>query len=744
MLKNYIAALLGAAATVQALPTLEGTAPAGNASIDTAQKGFEVVIVYATPSNCPTKPTQCNVFEDTPKATGYPTLPEPSIKEGSHDGGFKEKPTGTFEHDAPVDTLTPGIHWNCNTKPATNVIPVPPKKGSEMYYGVTDPSKPGHYAFLTYFFKKPSVNLDHCDHISLVEYGAGGLTISFGSDEAFKYALDTWKANGEMILITYTKGCGDYTKGDRCFFKVTALQYKKGDLVVIADGKPCHPDDIIDKGETEWGWWHPRPGSGNGPSTRTLPGVGGATTVRTATTSTPTTTRKAGSSFTWGPSATTTAPAGAGPSGSPSQSPGASVVSSAQPSGTAAPENESSGFSANRTLCDAPVDSKYGLPTACLGELFDFDLDTDLGRDATSEEYIKFLDEWAPLDDYADIDEDAPDFDPWRKRALKKRFIGGLWNKYVAQPLKKGWEAAQQATSISGSINKDMSWALPDASSPDANAKTLKDPEAKQVTSPWGDSILLKAFGSQEPDDEKKLNGYMNVFCVGCGVSGSARVAGKASWTPLGGFLEGRVDLNTDVRFVLKLGIDAQMAYKREFSTTLLDVGLPGLEYGVISIGPRITVGSRVELEAEAKGKLLAGAEMGLQDAHVTIDFVNPGNSQKGGWDPYFKPVFEAEGELMLAATLGLPIGIKCGLRIASWDKSVGIIDEPSIKGVAQVAASIGLEGGKFGGGFKETDGCTGISTQISWRNRLYIDILGDQKPLLDTDDRPLARGCIA
>lgn len=85
-------------------------------------------------------------------------------------------------------------------------------------------------------------------------------------------------------------------------------------------------------------------------------------------------------------------------------------------------------------------------------------------------------------------------------------------------------------------------------------------------------------------------------------------------------------------------------------------------------------------------------------------------------------------------------------MQVGSFSKSVGLIDEPSIKGTAQVAASIGLgSSGGFVAGFKDSNGCTGISTQISWRNKLYVDVLGlTQLSLLDTDDKPLAQGCIA
>jgi hypothetical protein len=37
------------------------------------------------------------------------------------------------------------------------------------------------------------------------------------------------------------------------------------------------------------------------------------------------------------------------------------------------------------------------------------------------------------------------------------------------------------------------------------------------------------------------------------------------------------------------------------------------------------------------------------------------------------------------------------------------------MKAIAQVSTSIGLQGNSFAARFTETNGCTGISTQISW-----------------------------
>ncbi|KAK1951979.1 hypothetical protein LY78DRAFT_687115, partial [Colletotrichum sublineola] len=126
--------------------------------------------------------------------------------------------------------------------------------------------------------------------------------------------------------------------------------------------------------------------------------------------------------------------------------------------------------------------------------------------------------------------------------------------------------------------------------------------------------------------------------------------------------------VRTDIRFVLKIGVDAEIVYSRTFTSDLINVSLPRLSYGVVTIVPRISVGTPVELQAAAKGKLLASGEMGLQDAHVLIDFVDSSKNTKGG--------------------------------------------------VAQLVASIGNSAGTFAGGFNETNGCTGIATQVSWRNR--------------------------
>ncbi|KAK1725643.1 uncharacterized protein BDZ83DRAFT_651071 [Colletotrichum acutatum] len=279
--------------------------------------------------------------------------------------------------------------------------------------------------------------------------------------------------------------CGDDEKGDRCFFRVSSLKFHGGDLIVTASGTPSHPDDIIPIGETEWGRWIPR-GHHPQPSTASEP------------------------TFTWGsapvatsgsaiPDAGSASFEGSGPP-STTRSPSIVLVTAGLPGTPGNPLSNSSSAGNSSSLqasrnCDAPVDTKYGLPTACLGEYFGEDLDDDLGYNDLSAESIRF------------VQKIAPQF-------------------------------------IQESILEDFKYAI--------------DPEDTFWKQRW-------------------------------------HLHGRSFWS------------------FLDVIACAQITYKEEFYNDLINVDLPGLSYGVVTIGPRINVESRVEVEAAAKGKLLVGAEMGHQ-----------------------------------------------------------------------------------------------------------------------------------
>lgn len=129
MLPKSVVALLGLATAVQAFTSYNETIY-GNHTVpmkpDT-EPGFEVIVVYAPPPDgCPVQPTQCTHLENLP----YPSASE-SLGEG-----YKDPASATWSHEGPIVTLTPAVHWDWDTKPATNIIPLPPNTGSQLYYGI--------------------------------------------------------------------------------------------------------------------------------------------------------------------------------------------------------------------------------------------------------------------------------------------------------------------------------------------------------------------------------------------------------------------------------------------------------------------------------------------------------------------------------------------------------------------------------------------------------------------------------
>lgn len=372
--------------------------------------------------------------------------------------------------------------------------------------------------------------------------------------------------------------------------------------------------------------------------------------------------------------------------------------------------------------------------TASPGPSFDQDLDNKLGFSGLSSDSKQFLDSVFPTGRQSPAPKACGN-----PAALRRRGLFSWIRDDAGIPIVNSESRSLDARflDISKDFNKDISWDLPGA-----DASIAKHP------SPFGDSILLLSAGAEQQvgQDNGKTSEKVDVFCVGCSASGHATLSGHAKFSPFSGLKEGELSVAADMDVVIKIGIDAQVKFNKDFDTDLFSVGLPGLSFGPVSLGPFIDVKSHIGLEAAAEGKLLVGADVGLKDAKATLNFVDHDKSSAENWDPSFKPTIEAEGDIKLSATASLPVGLKVGLKISKFfDKSLGLIDEPSLKAVAQIAASIGRQDdGSFDGGIKETNGCKGVATSLSFRNTLSVDIFGAfSKTLLDTKDKDLANGCI-
>ncbi|KAG6308714.1 hypothetical protein E4U44_007438 [Claviceps purpurea] len=298
------------------------------------------------------------------------------------------------------------------------------------------------------------------------------------------------------------------------------------------------------------------------------------------------------------------------------------------------------------------------------------------------------------------------------------------------------YNAINDAFTIGGGFDHQYSFKLPDPASSNPGAKILLG-DLREVQSPWGKAILLKRFKSPQGRDLRNVN----VFCVGCGVVGHSTVAGRARWSPRDGLSQGHIELTASLNMVLKFGIHGTTTVEQHINIDILNLGLPGLTYGVVTIGPYVTLGAHVALTAGVSGKILAGAEMNWQGSRVIMDITGSRKSGVRGWQrPTFKPIFEASGELFVSAELGLPVGLKVGLKVSRWEAAIGVVDEPSIKATARVGLTTLNNTLTVGFG----DRCAGIMTELSWRNRLWVGLVSPtNNPWYDSGDSRLIGKCI-
>ncbi|OAA55199.1 hypothetical protein ISF_08120 [Cordyceps fumosorosea ARSEF 2679] len=692
MLFNTIFTLLWAAALVSAFPSLSlpKWSPSRRSSVAAAPAQPEPTLVTSDLATVPggfcgwvavEVPVEGPEETKTEEHTGQQQTGQQHSGQqhsGQQHGGKQSQDEGQHRASAPSQTLAPSVHWSWDTSAVENVEPVAAKDDSKMYYGVSEPAKEGYFAFLTYRFTLPSVNLDHSNHVQVEYTKDSNLVVKFKTSDSFERAVESWETDKDLLLIATADGCTGPSAEDRCYFRATSCTVHVETRVIIAVGAPEHPENVMESAETEWGLWAPH----------STPGANA--------------TGSAGNSFNY-----TTGSSGKAPS--------------------------------------TPSHDAHGLAVASFGPSFDSALDDALGYHALlpgSEAFLNRIiadgEAIATTKNTSATDCVEPGSNALRRRrmlqarrALHARgWWSNLWNGFV-DAVKTAYNTVADALSIKGDFNEPVSWDLPGADIP-------------REASPWSpNSIAL--FKHETTSESGEFHEHVHIYCVDCGVSGQAVFSGKAKITPLKGIFDAEVALRANMKVVLKVGVDAEIRFSKSIQQDLFAFGLPGLSYGIVTVGPYISVAAKVGLEAAARGKLLVGGEMGLTQAQATLHIFEPSRSSASGWTPYFKPVLEAEGEIMLAASAGLPIGIKVGLKISSFEAALGIVEEPTISAAAQVAGEARYtEAGGLMAGFKPIDGCAGISTSLNWRNKLSLDILGVSSQVLhDTGLQPIVKGCI-
>lgn len=367
--------------------------------------------------------------------------------------------------------------------------------------------------------------------------------------------------------------------------------------------------------------------------------------------------------------------------------------------------------SSTKSAC-GEVDAKYGLPVGPLNKDFDRYLDDCLGYydDLDSTPFDSYVDNISGVEDLdqkydaVEVSEDETDFaydytyEEGNNDNLRRRDLARIHHLN-----RRGWTR---------SFNKQWSFQLP---------KEQKN----MVESPWGNARLLKEFKPQQPKKVRKpgkaeFDASMKIFCVDCGASGSITIQGSGTIGYFFSLDEAYVTVDANMMLALQLGVVAEIQYTYKYDEQLFSFGIPGLDFGIIKIGPMISVGIEVEFNAKAEGQLLAGATFGIQNAQSRLDLVNPGRTGSSGWTPTLTPRFEAEGEIDLTAGAGFPLAITCGIDIANGriKADAGFKTSHKLVANANFKASAKLEGKTVEKEIGDED-CRGISTSLNYENSL-------------------------
>lgn len=636
----------------------------------------------------------------------------------------------------------------------------------------------GIFAIATPKWIAPSVVLDHSVFIASVEVHLGNLLITFTDAFSFGHSSGSWRLD-EMIFITYTPNCGDYDLGQRCYFHATEITFDINTLSVKALGQARPIEDIVIDINVVWGPL----------------GYQGFDYVS------PTVSAPAGPGVT---GSTTSGNGGCGASG---DGPSGDSSSGDSPTSTGPTSTAYSVMPTTTGTCVAPVDTKYGLPTACLGPDFDDTLDSGLGYFNVSQVADKSAildvvtdDEWdsSPLTKRISLASLNPI--PFIKNNGKK--IGtavatgiktvGTKVQSAAQAAKKNIvkvgaavvDATKTVVDLTGKIIKGEpitksaefdKLLLPrpakeckDSEKDGNQSKNMKNAckpkdDSKAVQSPWGeDALLIKSIGKLPdtkdllPKGGKKQTtvtqaNFINFYCVKCGLSGSLKANGNVTISITDGIKDGRVSAELALSAGLGLGIYAQYYREDKFRNNLYDIPLSPFTLGFITVGPVLSLGTELKYNVNMTGSMLARTDLNIAKATWEYDW-KKGQSTSTGFKPEFVPSLQANGSVALGVQFGLPVGLEFALTTFNGCEkckgAVGIETMPSIKAAAQVALAATLNNDTKTAGLEAVNNCTGISTTLSVRNDVSATFKGfgfveKNWPLFETDDYIIASYCI-
>lgn len=279
---------------------------------------------------------------------------------------------------------------------------------------------------------------------------------------------------------------------------------------------------------------------------------------------------------------------------------------------------------------------------------------------------------------------------------------------------------------------------------------------ARGVDSPWGDkAVLIKTFGdlpkskNLRPEFSRRQTtvtkgGYLNIYCVSCGVTGSLRTEGSIIFSTsgiTGGKVEGIIP---NLAVGVGIGILGQYVQEHELRSNLYDIPLSPFTIGFATIGPILSVGTHFKFGMKLSGNLHArtynvhgrvskslandwiGADVKFENTRFSYDFTTKKFGQSGFVPKSITPGLSADAAIELTGGFGVPIGLELALTVGPCSMckgSVGIATQPTLEINATMAAEAQLidqtGSRKIDVGIKSIDGCKGISIALTARNYL-------------------------
>lgn len=215
------------------------------------------------------------------------------------------------------------------------------------------------------------------------------------------------------------------------------------------------------------------------------------------------------------------------------------------------------------------------------------------------------------------------------------------------------------------------------------------------------------------------------------------------SFSIASGFTSGAISATGNLHGVAQVGVTANVVKNFDLTEQVIaQAALSDLVLGgVLTIGPAVKLSAGANLGFEASGSLLAGVTLDWHAINANVDIVNSGNTKIEGFRPDVTPSFQTEGSVTASVTPYVKVALEFtfGLLQGRFSRSVALVDQPSITATANVAGQAGLSDGQVTGSF--TNRCKGVLVGGTFRNQLYVDILGiTRKSLLDYTTDPISR----